>query len=79
MLLRFFFYELQVASLSSVPGGGTDPPLPCPLCWLWVPTEHLRDVGSSQGQEAAAEPKTVRKHYWPKISNLLNTKLKNEV
>lgn len=73
-------------SLSSVPGEGTNPPLLCALAWLglfghcagfrgwlWVATEHLRDVGSSQGPEAAARPKTMRKHYWPKIPNLLNT------
>lgn len=46
----------------------------CSRCWLWVTSEHLRDVRSSQGQEAAAEPKTMRKYYWPKIPNLLSEK-----
>lgn len=56
----------------------------CPVPWPgWgfllpvLATEHLRDAGSSQGQEAAAELKTMRNHYWLKIPNLLNTTLKN--
>lgn len=80
------------AQFVSVPGEGTNPLLHSALAWLglfghcagpggclWVATEHLRDVGSSQGQEAAAEPKTMRKHYWPEIPNLVNTQLKTKV
>ena len=46
--------------------------------WLRVASGHLAcDAGSSQElsgreQEAAAEPKRVKKHYWAKIPNFLN-------
>lgn len=57
----------------SVPGGVQIPPALSPglagapgsLCWvwgwLWVAAEHPRDVGSSQGQEAAAEKTLLAK------------------